>query len=126
MTECGQAFWDSIHTARAKQADKPANDAKALERISESVEKLAGEVEALRRIIDRLQDDVDRALGNETLCCGKPCGEPVMPMHITSMPRDPLAPDWDERLNRFRPEDLPGLVDDGDEPKETVQRELFS
>ena len=43
---------------RAKPADKSANDAKTLERISEAVEKLRSEVEALRGIIGRLQDEV--------------------------------------------------------------------
>lgn len=29
------------------------------------------------------------------------------PMIVTSMPKDPLAPDFGERLNRFKPSDVP-------------------
>jgi hypothetical protein len=112
---------------RAKQADKPAQDANVLERIAEAVEKLADEIEALRKIIDRLQDDFAWALNNDSLRCGRSHCESVIPMHITSMPRDPLAPDWPERINRFRPENLPDLDDDEDGVElKAVQRDLFS
>ena len=47
-------------------------------------------------------------------------------MHITSMPRNPLASDFGKRLNRFRPEDLPDDEDEHGESDELVQRDLFS
>lgn len=48
-----------------------------------------------------------------TLCSGFAVAghshEPPPPaMRITSMPVDPLAPDWGERLNRLKPQDLYG------------------
>jgi hypothetical protein len=80
--------------AEHKQADKPAQDANALESIAEAVQKLKREVESLRGVIDRLQDEVAWAFDNDTFRRGKARSESAIPMHITSMPRDPLAPDW--------------------------------
>jgi hypothetical protein len=103
-------------------------DEDSMKRIADAVEKLAGEVEVLRGVIDRLQDDLAWALNNDAFAGNNRHREPCPPMHITSMPRDPLASDWHERLNRFRPEDLPDLDDDDDgaERTEAVQRDLFS
>ena len=108
-----------------KRSSKATDEQDAMQRIADAVEKLAGEVEMLRTIIDRLQDDFAWALNNDAFGRIKPDAGPAM--HITSMPRDPLAPDWHERLNRFRPEDLPDLdEEDGAERNEAVQRDLFS
>src|SRR5438105_853037 len=109
---------------RTKQADKPAKDVDGLERLAEAVEKLAGEVEILRGIVDRLQDDFAWALNNDAFRREDIHRESVMPLHLTSMPLDPLAPDWHERVNRFRPEDLAEDEDEYDEPEESVQRDL--
>src|SRR5437867_10336154 len=97
--------------ARTKDRDRPAKDTDALERIADAVEKLAGEVEILRGIIDRLQDDFAWALNNDAFGRADLSHKPALPMHVTSMPLDPLAPDWQERVNRFRPEDI---LDDQD------------
>jgi hypothetical protein len=109
-----------------KRTAKPAGDQDAIQRIADAVEKLAGEVEVLRGIVDRLQDDFAWALNNDAFGRGELHRDPGPPMHITSMPRDPLAPDWHERVNRFRPEDLPDLSNDNVEVNEAVQRDLFS
>ena len=110
---------------RTKQADKPAKGTDDLERIVEAVEKLAGEVEILRGIIDRLQDDFAWALNNDVFRHENMRGDPVVPLHVTSMPLDPLASDWAERVNRFLPEDI---TDEEDDPRASglVQRDLFS
>jgi hypothetical protein len=111
---------------RTKQVDKPAKDMDALERIAEAVEKLAGEVEILRGIIDRLQDDFSWALNNDAFRREEFPRERGSPLHITSMPLDPLAPDWHDRVNRYRAEDLTDEEDEHDESEESVQRDLFS
>src|SRR5437773_11660783 len=103
--------------ARTKEAEKPAKDTDGLERIAQTVEKLAGEVEILRGIIDRLRDDFTWALNNDAFGREDLHRESGPPLHITSMPLDPLAPDWHERVNRFRPEDISnaGVGDGHDE-----------
>lgn len=88
-----------------KRIAKTADEQDAIQRIADAVEKLAGEVEMLRGIVDRLQDDFAWALNNDAFGRDNPYREPGPPMHITSMPLDPLATDWHERVNRFRPED---------------------
>jgi hypothetical protein len=111
--------------ARTREAGKAAKDKEVLERIAEAVEKLAGEVEILRGVIDRLQDDFAWALNNDAFRGSAFRQERSPPFHITSMPLDPLAPDWHEQVNRFRPEDI-----DGEnarlEAGESVQQDLFS
>jgi hypothetical protein len=101
--------------ARLKERDKTAKDSDSLERIAEAVEKLAGEVGVLREILDRFQDDFAWALNNDAFRSGEFRREKSLPMHITSMPRDALAPDWSERINRFGPEDV---ADDTLEPEQ--------
>ena len=91
---------------KTKQAGKPATDSDTLERIADAMEKLAGEVEILRGVIDRLQDDLAWALNNDRFQRENYQREPVRPMQLISMPLDPRAPDWNERINRIRPEDL--------------------
>jgi hypothetical protein len=92
---------------RTKQVDKPDKDTDELERIAEAVEKLAGEVEILRGIFDRLQDDFAWALNNDAFRREDIHRESVQPMHITSIPLDPLAPDWHERVTAFGPRTSP-------------------
>jgi hypothetical protein len=104
---------------------KPAGN-EVLERIADAVEELAGEVETLRGIIDRLQDDFAWALNNDAFRGETPRRERCPPLHITSMPLDPLASDWHERVNRFRPEDLDHEPDPADARRAAVQRDLFS
>jgi hypothetical protein len=115
--------------AKTRDAAKGTKDTDVLERIAEAVEKLVGEVEILRAIIDRLQDDFAWALNNDAFRGSSLRCERSPPIHITSVPRDPLAPDWHERVNRFRPEDFDDEVHESQSDKEideSVQRDLFS
>lgn len=111
---------------RTKKAEQPVINAKAIERIGEAVENLAAEVESLRGALDCVQDDVAFALENDTLRRRKAHGEPAFPMHITSMPRNPLAPDFGKRLNRVRPEDLPSEEEPEEDLSAYRQQSLFS
>jgi hypothetical protein len=112
--------------AKARNTDKSARGNEVLERIAEAVEKLAGEVEILRGIIDRLQEDFAWALNNDAFRGEGARRERVPPVHITSMPLDPLAPDWHERLNRYRAEDINEADDAAQVTVGSVQRDLFS
>lgn len=60
------------------------------------------ELSAIREALDAIRDDVAWWLNNHR----REHWLPVQP--ITSMPVDPLAPDWAERLNKFTAADLPG------------------
>ena len=80
-----------------------ANDADGHERLAVAVELPTEEVHILREIVDRLQDDLAWALNNDRFRT-RPASSP---MHITSMPANPLAPDFGEHINRYRPEDIP-------------------
>jgi hypothetical protein len=111
--------------AKIKQADKPATDSDNLERLTSAIEKVAGEVGILREIVDRLQDDLAWALNNDVFRRENYHREPVPPMQLTSMALDPCAPDWNERINRVRPDDLAD-DDEDDQAEELVQQDLFS
>jgi len=111
--------------AKTKQADKTATDSDNVERLASAVEKLAGEVGILREIVDRLQDDLAWALNNDVFRREHHHREPVPPMQLISMPLDPRAPDWNERINRIRPEDLID-EDEDDQAGDVVQHDLFS
>jgi hypothetical protein len=111
---------------RAKQTDRTTGDAKALERIVDTVDKLAKEVESLCSVIHGVEEDVASALDNAKPPRSKAQGESAFPMHITSMPRDPLAPDFGKRLNRFRPEDLPSDAASDKKLSAFQQQDLFS
>ena len=82
-----------------------------IDRLLEAVERLAGEVQVLREVLDRLEEGFDWAIKNDKLRCSSL----APPMIITSMPRNPCAPDFGERINRFRPEDLPPENDPAEE-----------
>ena len=82
-------------------ADTAPADA-SIERLIRIVGDLSQEVRRLRTAVDHLRQECECALRgvirNET-------HRPVM--HITSMPKDPCAADFGERVNRLNPDDLP-------------------
>lgn len=86
-----------------------------------AVERLADEVNVLRRVLDELRDDFAWALNNrdQFRCAGA-----MSP--LTSMPKDPLATDFGERLNRFTAADLPDdPAGDDAPPAPAGPRDLF-
>ena len=75
-----------------------------MERLIEAVGELRDEVRVLREAIDEFRELYDWAVRNAA-----PHDDvPRHIVHVTSMPADPLAPDFGERVNRFTAKDLPG------------------
>lgn len=71
--------------------------------VAEALDRLSDELTVLRDVLDEIRSELQWANRNREDGPWKPA-----PVHITSMPRDPTAPDWAERLNRFSAADLPG------------------
>lgn len=71
--------------------------------LAEVVEALTAEVRVLRQAVDELREEIQYATRNLI-------DRPVPPLphrRIVSMPLDPLADDFGERLNAVTPDDLP-------------------
>lgn len=82
----------------------------AIEQLGENVHELKEEVRVLRQVLDEIRDDIGWAMNNrEEFRCQR-SERPIM--HVTSMPKDPLAPDFGERINRLSARDLPASDDD--------------
>lgn len=90
-------------------------------RLIDAVEEVAEQLQVLREVIDEIREEFQWAVRNNRLRCP--------PMHITSMPKDPLAPDFGTRVNRYTPENLSEVFNapppDSEETKEGGQKELF-
>lgn len=82
-------------------AAAPRDGQPDLERLTAAVESLCDEVRVLREAIDELREEYTWAVRNHRL------GSAPLVVHVTSMPADPLADDFGERLNRLKPKDLP-------------------
>jgi hypothetical protein len=105
--------------ARARQSPAPAPDAAdpsladVLKKLSGQVaalaahtEALAQRVQVLTQAVDDFREDIEWALRNDKLSY-----ERGTAIHITSMPKDPLAADFGERINRYTAADLPADLD---------------
>jgi hypothetical protein len=88
-----------------------------VEALSGHVDTLAQRIQILTLAVDDVREELGWALNND-----KFRGEPPPPMHITSLPRDPLAADFGEQINRFSAADLPP---DEAVPTTQAQGELF-
>lgn len=77
-------------------------------RVAEALERIAEELGAIGETMDRIRDDLGWALNNEAFRSPPP----LCP--LTSMPKDPLADDFGERLNAVSPDDVPADVQDAD------------
>jgi hypothetical protein len=76
-----------------------SNDNDAL---ASAIDRLREELAITRQVLDEILNELQWANRNR----GDENG--LAPYRrITSMPLDPTAPDWAERLNRFTPADLP-------------------
>lgn len=89
--------------------------------LTDAVTRLAQEVGVLREVLDSIRDDFAWALNNDSFRSA-----PAMAMHVTSVPRDPLANDFGERINRLTANDLPDAPPADETPaKPRGQSELF-
>jgi hypothetical protein len=80
-----------------------SNEETSMRDLITAVEALRCEVQVLREVLDAIRDDFAWALKNRAFRCD---GMPPA-FHLTSMPADPLAADFGERINRLKPEDVP-------------------
>lgn len=71
--------------------------------LTEAVLTLTEQVRMLRQSLDELEQDVGWAIRTRVL----DRLPPPSPTRVTSFPIDPLAEDFDEQLNKVRPENLP-------------------
>lgn len=73
-----------------------------MERLVEAVESVADQLHVLRVVLDEIRDEFQFAVRNPERFHG------ASPMcRVTSMPTNPCAADWAERVNRLTPDDLP-------------------
>jgi len=75
-----------------------APDAERIERLIDAVETVADQIEVLRNVIDEIREEFQWAVRNKRLA-------PHV-VHVTSMAKDPLDPQWAAKLNRLTPADL--------------------
>lgn len=79
-----------------------------LERLATALERLETEMRSVHESLDRLQDDFAWTLNNDPR--RRDSWLPAQPiMHLTSMPRDPLAPDFGRRINKVEPKVMAAL-----------------
>lgn len=88
-------------TDKSASVPRTAASADQVERLIEAVEDAAAQLRVLRDVLDEVREDFQYAVRN-----GKFQSPPAV-FHLTSMPVDPLAPDFGARLNCVKPEDLP-------------------
>ncbi len=86
--------------------------------IADSLDLLREELAVVRQVLDEIREELEWANRNRS----EPDPAPLMPRRITSMPLDPCAPDWAERLNRFSAADL---TIETAEPASKQQGQLF-
>lgn len=82
-------------------AERSDAHAEHVDRLADAVEEVAGQLEVLRQVLDEIREDFQWAVRNDRFRSEHPCAP------LTSLPADPLAPDFGERVNRVKPEDLP-------------------
>jgi hypothetical protein len=86
--------------------------------IASSLDRLREELTVVRQVLDDIREELEWANRNRS----EPTPSPLLPRRITSMPLDPCAADWAERLNRYSAADI---VDETAEPSAKQQGELF-
>ena len=91
----------ATETAGQEQITELIAAVDALTEKLECLEPLVGQVETLRIAIDDLREEVAWATRNMF----RPAWTPTP--QVTSLPKDPLAEDFHERVNRFTAQDLP-------------------
>ncbi len=92
------AFPSVIHMSQHRESDICHDD--GTDRVIVNIDGLE-ELAAIREALDGIREDLDWWLKNHR----REQWTPMQP--ITSMPIDPLAPGWAERVNKFTADDLP-------------------
>ncbi len=87
-----------------KRTDSPVDSTDA---IAQVLDRLREELAILREVLDEIRDELQWANRNRDLDQAPASA----PRRITSMPLDPAAADWAERLNRYSAADLPDKDD---------------
>ena len=93
-----------------------------IDELKEAIECVQQELSVLRDVLDEIRELLGWAMNNADRFSFT---SPFVP--LTSMPRDPLAPDFGERINRLSGKDLPEEATSNHAPPETLsgQRELW-
>lgn len=82
--------------------------------IAEAIQRMGEELRVVRQVLDEILDELQWANRND-----RDHDRPVAPLRrITSMPLDPAATDWAERLNRFSAADLPAAEESKPAPRQ--------
>ena len=91
--------------ATQQKPEAPFQTQEILNRLVETVERLEAEMRCIRETLDRIQDDFAWSLNNDPTRedTWRPASPPV---HISSLPRDPLASDFGERINQVTADEL--------------------
>lgn len=96
----------SMAPTSAPTEEQVAQLTAAVQSLTQQVETLAGHVEIVHQVLDEIREDIGWALQNDSFSTRR--SDEWLPVtHITSMPKDPCAPDFHERVNRFSAKDLP-------------------
>ena len=82
------------------------------------LERLREELTVVRQRLEEIYDELEWAIQN----CEETDHLTTTPRRITSLPLDPCAPDWAERVNRVSAADLPAKIRD---PTPKQQGQLF-
>ncbi|HUQ68566.1 MAG TPA: hypothetical protein VM165_03525 [Planctomycetaceae bacterium] len=89
--------------AKRASAQKPSAAKETADPLAESVDRLTAELRVLRQVIDEIREDFSWITRN-----GIPV-QPIEHVHVKRMALDPLADDWNERLELKR-STFPSLV----------------
>ena len=116
--------------ARSKQSiaapDAPTEEqlgqlTTAVESLTHQVETLAGHLEIIQQVLDEIRVDFQWAVRNDRFGTGH--ADEWRPVtHVTSMPKDPCAPDFGERLNRYTAKDIPAETSVSTTPSEAAKQ----
>jgi hypothetical protein len=85
-----------------QEADTASDLREQIEELTREMQALREEVQVLRMSIDEFRDDLVHALRN-------PPEQLPPPLHIHSLPLDPTAPDFGDRINAVPPEQIEAL-----------------
>ncbi len=80
-------------------SDITADDVASL---TDEIVTLREEVQVLRDVLDEVREELQFAVRNYIL----PGDDAIKRLHITSLPLDPAADDFHERVNAVRPDDI--------------------
>ena len=92
--------------------------------LTDEIVLLRQEVEVLRNVLDEVRDSLQWTIRNGVL----PNHDVIKPLHITSLPLDPAADDFHERVNAVTLADLPDAnsSQSGAEDRPTTQQSFLS